>query len=255
LCGRNQFFIAIAALANPMKAVDTPLQAAFSALQQGKFVLVYDSDTRERETDFIMSAKAVRPEHVRTMRKDGGGLVFLAVDHKIHDRLGLPYLQDLFAESAPRHPVFSHLVANDIAYDARSAFSVWINHRKTYTGITDEDRALTARRFAEVASEIMTLQNGHALEMLGAEFRAPGHVPICSASAKPLETRFGHSELSVALLTMAGVLPVALGCEMLGDSGKALSKAEASAYAKANGHPFLEGATIVEAWRSRKWSA
>ena len=231
------------------------LETAFAALRAGKFVLVYDSDTRERETDFIMAARAVTPAHIRTMRKDGGGLVFLALDHGIHDRLGLPYLQDLFAESAPKHPVFSHLVANDIAYDARSAFSVWVNHRKTYTGITDEDRALTASRFAEVAAEVMKLENGHALERLGEEFRAPGHVPICSASAKPLETRFGHSELSVALLKMAGVLPVAIGCEMLGDGGKALSKADARAYAATNGHPFLEGAAIIEAWRSRQWSA
>lgn len=238
-----------------MSAPASALSQALGALRAGRFVLVYDSDKRERETDFILPARAARPEHIRTMRKDGGGLVFLAVDHEIHKRLGLPYLQDLFAESAPQHPVFSHLVANDIAYDARSAFSVWINHRKTFTGITDDDRALTARRFAEVAAEVMNLQNGHALELLGAEFRSPGHVPICSASPEPLTSRFGHSELSVALLRMAGVTPVALGCEMLGDSGKALSKADARAYADAHDHPFLEGAAIVEAWRSRRWSA
>ncbi|HKZ59732.1 MAG TPA: 3,4-dihydroxy-2-butanone-4-phosphate synthase [Candidatus Thermoplasmatota archaeon] len=228
---------------------------ALSALREGRFVLVYDSDNRERETDFLIPASAVRPEHVRTMRKDGGGLVFLAVDHSIHERLGLPYLQDLFAENSAKHPVFGHLVANDITYDARSAFSVWINHRKTFTGITDDDRALTARRFAEVAAEVMQLQNGHALELFGAEFRSPGHVPICSASAEPLRSRFGHSELAVALMRMAGVTPVALGCEMLGDHGKALSKDSARAYASAHGLPFLEGATIVEAWRSRQWSA
>lgn len=238
-----------------MSAPLVALEPAFQALRAGKFVLVYDSDNRERETDFILAARSVTPAHVRTMRRDGGGLVFMAIDHQIHDRLGLPYLQDLFAESAPKHPVFKHLVSNDIAYDTRSAFSVWVNHRKTYTGITDDDRALTVRRFAEVSGEVMKMENGHALERLGEEFRSPGHVPICSASAKPLETRFGHSELSVALLKMAGVLPVAVGCEMLGDSGKALSKADAKAYAATNGHPFLEGASIVEAWRSRQWSA
>lgn len=238
-----------------MRPESQPLANALNALRGGHFVLVYDSATRERETDFILPARAARPENIRTMRKDGGGLVFLAVDHTIHDRLGLAYAQDLLAEDAPRHPVFSHLVANDIAYDARSAFSLWVNHRKTYTGITDDDRALTVRRFGEVAEEVLRLENGHALELFGAEFRSPGHVPICSAAAEPLTTRFGHSELSVALLRMAGVTPVAVGCEMLGDSGKALSKAGARAYAEAHGHPFLEGATIIEAWRNRRWSA
>lgn len=238
-----------------MAASDDALADALMALRAGRFVLVYDSDERERETDFLIPAASVKPEHIRTMRKDGGGLVFLAVDHRIHERLGLPYLQDLFAESAAKHPVLGHLVANDISYDTRSAFSLWINHRKTYTGITDDDRALTASRFAKVAAEAMQMQNGHALEALGAEFRSPGHVPICSASAEPLESRFGHSELSVALMRMAGVTPVALGCEMMGDDGKALSKEAARAYGEAHGLPFLEGATIVEAWRSRKWSA
>jgi 3,4-dihydroxy 2-butanone 4-phosphate synthase len=228
---------------------------ALEALRRGEFVLVFDSEQRERETDFIIPAASVRPEHVRTMRKDGGGLVFLAVDHDVHRRLGLPYLQDLFAESTSRHPVFNHLVANDLAYDKRSAFSIWVNHRNTFTGITDEDRALTARRFGEVAADVLKLENGHALELFGQEFRTPGHVPICSATASPLSTRFGHSELSVALLRMAGVTPVALGCEMLGDDGQALSKTDAARYAAAHGHPFVEGQQIVEAWRAQVWSA
>jgi len=228
---------------------------ALAALRQGRLVLVYDSDDRERETDFLLPAQFTRPEHVRTMRKDGGGLVFLAVDNEIHTRLGLPYLQDLFQEDRARHPVFSHLVADDIAYDKRSAFSLWVNHRKTYTGITDNDRALTARRFAEVSGEIMSLENGHALERFGAEFRSPGHVPICSATAELLRDRVGHSELAVALMRMAAVSPVALGCEMLGDDGKALSKSDAKAYASAHGHPFLEGKQIIEAWSAHRWSA
>ena len=238
-----------------MSAPAGPLSEALLALQQGRFVLVYDSDDRERETDFIIPAKAVTPEHVRTMRKDGGGLVFLAVDHELHTRLGLPYMQDLMAENSAAHPVFKHLVPNDVKYDARSAFSGWINHRNTYTGITDSDRALTARRFGELADDILQLQNGHALELFGKEFRSPGHVPVCSATAAPLTTRFGHSELSIALLQMAGVTPVALGCEMLGDDGKALSKSASRAYAAQHDYPFLEGRQIIEAWRASRWSA
>lgn len=236
-------------------APPTTLDAALLALRAGRFVLVYDSDDRERETDFLVPAKAVTPAHIRTMRKDGGGLVFLAVDHEIHARLGLPYLQDLMEEASGNHPVFKHLVSDDIAYDARSAFSGWINHRQTYTGITDEDRSLTARRFGELSDSVMKLENGHALELFGKEFRSPGHVPVCSATAAPLTTRFGHSELAVALMHMAGVTPVALGCEMMGDDGKALSREAAREYARAHGHPFLEGRQIVEAWRARKWSA
>jgi 3,4-dihydroxy 2-butanone 4-phosphate synthase len=48
---------------------------------------------------------------------------------------------------------------------------------------------------------------------------------------------------------MAGLVPSATVCEMMGDNGKALSKTKAAAYAKRRGLVFLEGSEIVEAWR------
>ncbi|HID73817.1 MAG TPA: 3,4-dihydroxy-2-butanone-4-phosphate synthase, partial [Thermoplasmata archaeon] len=69
---------------------------------------------------------------------------------------------------------------------------------------------------------------------------------------RPLETRFGHTELGVALTSMAGVTPVAVGCEMMTE-GTALPKEDARSYAEEHGLVFLEGAEIVEAWSA--WSA
>jgi 3,4-dihydroxy 2-butanone 4-phosphate synthase len=42
-------------------------------------------------------------------------------------------------------------------------------------------------------------------------------------------------------------------CEMLGDSGGARSPDAARRYADAHGFEFLEGRTLVEAWRA--WSS
>ncbi|NIP34063.1 MAG: 3,4-dihydroxy-2-butanone-4-phosphate synthase, partial [Thermoplasmata archaeon] len=61
------------------------------------------------------------------------------------------------------------------------------------------------------------------MALYGQSFRAPGHVPICVASEQPLRNRFGHTELSVALLLMGGLPPVAVGCEMMSDDGGSLS--------------------------------
>ncbi|MCK5261903.1 MAG: 3,4-dihydroxy-2-butanone-4-phosphate synthase, partial [Thermoplasmatales archaeon] len=38
------------------------INEALTDLQQGKFVLVYDSENREGETDFVMASQFVTPE-------------------------------------------------------------------------------------------------------------------------------------------------------------------------------------------------
>ena len=88
--------------------------------------------------------------------------------------------------------------------------------------------------------------------MFGKEFRSPGHVPICVASKGLLNERKGHTELVVALLKMAGITPAGSGCEIMGDNGKALTKAKAEQYADENDLVFLEGKEIVKVWK--KWS-
>ncbi|HVM45657.1 MAG TPA: 3,4-dihydroxy-2-butanone-4-phosphate synthase, partial [Candidatus Thermoplasmatota archaeon] len=198
----------------------TPLEQACAALRQGKFVLLYDADGREEEVDLFVAAEHATPAAVRTLRKDAGGLVFLAVDPRVGAALELPFLQDLYAEDSARHPVLKRLIPNDIKYDTRSSFSLTINHRRTFTGITDNDRSLTITEFAKLAAK-------PDVEQFGQHFRAPGHVHLCVGADKLLHQRQGHTEIAVALARLAGVTPVLAGCEMLGDSGRALPKADA----------------------------
>lgn len=227
------------------------LDAALAAIREGRPVAVYDFDGREEETDLFVAGEHATPEAIRRLRRDAGGLVFVAVAHDVARRFGLPFLQDVFLEASKDHPVLRRLVPDDIRYDTRSSFSVTINHRRTFTGITDEDRALTVRRFAELARECAGLPDAEAQSRLGAEFRAPGHVHLCTGSARPLEARRGHTELGVALALMAGVTPVLVGAEMLGE-GKALPKAEARRYAAANGIPAVDGLEVLAAWENFK---
>jgi 3,4-dihydroxy 2-butanone 4-phosphate synthase len=227
------------------------VKSALEEMKAGKFVLVYDANGREEETDFIIGAQFVTPQSIGTMRKDGGGLIFLIVDHATKMKLGLPYLADLFYKEGNRWPVLKELIPNDIPYDTKSSFSITINHRKTFTGITDKDRALTVSEFAKLSEEIKDLTQIKAQRRFGQLFRSPGHIPLCNSSDKPLSNRFGHTELGVALVTMAGLIPIAAGCEMM-DSVNALPKDEAIKYAKEHNLVFLEGMEIREAWA--KWS-
>jgi len=228
------------------------IDKAASDLRNGKFVLIHDADDREGETDIVMASEFVTPKSIKTMRKDGGGLIFIMLSNELANKLKLPFLADLFSNVEDNYPVLKSLTANDIPYDTKSSFSLYINHRDTFTGITDIDRSLTMKRFAELTKRINNLEDGQATEMFGKEFRSPGHIPICVASRNPLIDRFGHTELVVSLLKIAGITPVGSGCEIMGDNGKALSKNDAKKYAKENGLVFLEGSDLIKAWR--KWS-
>ncbi len=229
----------------------TKVEDALNALKKGSFVLVYDADGREEETDFIIAGQSVKSDSIRTMRKDGGGLIFLIVNHATKEKLGLPYLADLFYKEGGRWPVLKELIPNDIPYDTKSSFSITINHRKTFTGITDKDRALTISEFAKLAEEIKELTHIKAQRLFGERFRAPGHIPLCNSSEKPLKNRFGHTELGVALMFMANLTPIAAGCEMM-DSVNALPMQDAIKYSEEHNLVFLEGKEIREAWKA--WS-
>ena len=228
------------------------ISRAVTDLQNGKIILIYDDDDREGEADIVMASEFVAPESIRTMRKDGGGLIFLMTSSEIADKLKLPFLADLFSDVDDKYPVLKELIPNDIPYDSKSSFSLYINHRDTFTGITDIDRGLTMNKFADLAKKIENIDDGAATKMFGKEFRSPGHIPICVASKNLLNERVGHTELVVSLLKMAGVMPVGSGCEIMGDTGRALSKTKAKQYADENGFVFLEGKDIIKAWK--KWS-
>jgi 3,4-dihydroxy 2-butanone 4-phosphate synthase len=228
------------------------IELAIRYLQNGKFILIYDDDKREGETDLVIASEFVKPESVKIMRKKGGGLIFIMVSNEISTKLKLPFLSDLFLDISNTYPIFKKLIPNDIPYDTKSSFSIYINHRKTFTGITDIDRSLTMNRFAELSKKIKKINDGTLLDLFGQEFRSPGHVPICIASKNLLKDRFGHTELVIAILKMAGLTPVGSGCEIIGDNGKAKSKEKVKLYAKNNDIIFLEGKEIIKAWK--KWS-
>ncbi len=220
------------------------LNKAISALKEGSFVLIHDSDGRENETDLVVAAEHITPSHIARMRNDGGGLICVSVGKMLAQKLGLFFLQELYAKASKDFPLLAELKADDIPYDEKSSFSLAINHRKTFTGITDEDRSLTIRELAYIAAA------GPSPETFGLNFRTPGHVHLLISSG--LDRREGHTELSEALLTLAGLTPLAVICEMMDDvTHKALSQEKVRAYAKENGYMVLEADDIKTAWRSR----
>ncbi|MDG6221149.1 MAG: 3,4-dihydroxy-2-butanone-4-phosphate synthase [Candidatus Thermoplasmatota archaeon] len=227
------------------------VEDALISLRKGNFVLVYDADGREEEVDFVIPSFFVEPRHVKEMRTMGGGLICSTVLAKDAEAMGLPYLVDVMSFSSQRFPILEKLLPAHLPYDAKSAFSITVNHKEAYTGITDNDRALAISSIGKLVAAIGQGDVKNGQEEFVQRFRAPGHLHLLRSSPGLLNDRAGHTELSSALCLMAGVPPSATICEMMGDGG-ALPKEDAKDYARQKGYPFLDGWEIVEAWKA--WS-
>ncbi len=219
------------------------IQKALDALKNGEIILIYDGEGREEETDLVIASEFATSNDIKTMRKDGGGLICTAIHPKIADNLKIPFLVDVWNYAIPEFKIFKDLEANDIPYDEKSAFSITINHRKTFTGITDIDRSMTIKELAKLGDHSL---NSLDPEEFGKNFRSPGHVVLLRAAEGLLNQRRGHTELSVTLMEMAGLTPLATICEMLDDNGGSLNKASAKRYAEKHGLIALEGREVIE---------
>lgn len=225
------------------------IQRVLEALRDGSFVLVHDTADREDETDLVIAAEKVQPHHVARLRQDAGGLICVALHPRVADNLGLPYMTEVYESASSSYKVLEATRPDDIPYDERSAFSISVNHRRTYTGVTDADRALTISELGKLSACAF---DGPAIEEFGRNFRSPGHVPLLRAASGMLAERQGHTELVVALAEMAGLTPVAATCEVLdAENHHALSREGVEKYAAENGLVYLEASDIVRAYGDR----
>ncbi len=232
--------------------IGEPVRAAAQALAEGRFILLFDQEGREEETDLMVAAAHTTPAAVRRLRSDGGGLVFVAVGNEPATEWGLPFAHDVQAAAAKEIPLLDELTPKRLPYDARSSFSLWVNHRDTYTGITDRDRSRTIQGLVELAQTGTGASDG--AHGFARHYRAPGHVPLCIAHPEGLAGRKGHTELATALSEIAGIPPLVAGCEMLApDADTALPRADAKKYARQHGLAFLEGEALLEGYE--QWQA
>lgn len=212
------------------RAALTDVSRAVDDLGAGRPVLIHDGPDREHEVDLIYPADAVDHRAVARLRLDAGGVVFVALPAAVARAFDLPFLHE-----AIDHPATEY---DHVGYDARPSFSLSVNHRETYTGVTDADRALTIRAVARAAAD-------PAAVAFGEEFRSPGHVHLLRGADGLLDERRGHTELALALAGAADVAAVA-GAEMLSDtSGGALTPEAARRYARERDLAYIDAADIL----------
>ncbi len=194
------------------------IQEALEDLRQGKIVLCTDDPDRENEGDFICSAEAATTENVNFMAMYGKGLICMPMSEKICRRLQLPQMVE---ENTDNHS---------------TAFTVSIDHVDTTTGISAEERGLTARKCVDQDAK-------------PEDFRRPGHMfPLLAKRTGVLE-RNGHTEATVDLMRLAGLEECGLCCEIMRDDGTMMRTPELKELATKHGIKFI---TIKDLQEYRK---
>ncbi|PKP57813.1 MAG: 3,4-dihydroxy-2-butanone-4-phosphate synthase [Candidatus Altiarchaeales archaeon HGW-Altiarchaeales-1] len=220
------------------------LNKAIKSLREGNFIIIHDADSRENECDFVIAAEFIKPEHVARMRTEGGGMICLAVSGEIAEMTGMPFFSEIRDFASEKFKVLEKMTDNDLKYDKKSAFSININFRGVFTGISDFDRALTIKKFADFARNLKEEKNQNMNEF-AKNFRTPGHVHLLIS--RGIENRAGHTELATEILKIAGLTPVAAICEILdGEIFKAKSKEKVFEYANRHNIPVVEGREILK---------
>ncbi len=164
------------------------IEDVLEAMRNGECVVILDNEDRENEGDVIVAAEFATTENVNFMAKYARGLICMPMEEDYSDRYNLPQMC---------------IVNTD---NHTTAFSVSVDHISTTTGISAEERGITARAFASD-------------DAVPSDFRRPGHMFPLQAKRGGVIERPGHTEATVDLCKLAGLKPVGLCCEIMKDDG------------------------------------
>lgn len=197
-----------------MRKFDT-VEQALEELKKGKIILVTDDEDRENEGDFICAAEFATTENLNFMATYGKGLICMPMSKEICERLKLP---QMVADNTDNH---------------ETAFTVSIDYAGTTTGISAEERGMTARHcISEDAKP--------------EDFRRPGHMFPLLAKKNGVLERNGHTEATVDLMRLAGLKECGLCCEIMREDGTMMRTTELMELAEEWNICFITIAAIIE---------
>lgn len=197
-----------------MKKFDT-VEQALEELKRGKIILVTDDEDRENEGDFICAAEFATTENLNFMATYGKGLICMPMSKEICEKLKLP---QMVTDNTDNH---------------ETAFTVSIDYAGTTTGISAEERGMTARHCI----------SGDAKPE---DFRRPGHMFPLLAKKNGVLERNGHTEATVDLMRLAGLKECGLCCEIMREDGTMMRTTELMELAEKWNICFITIAAIIE---------
>ena len=205
-------------------SVFNTIEEAIEDIRRGRMVLVVDDENQENEGDLIVAAAHATADNVNFMARYARGLICAPVSGEIARRLRLDPLAAHSTETA--HSTDRKYTAFLVTVDAREG---------TTTGISAEERALTARLLSDLDSR-------------PEDFLRPGHLFPIEAREGGVLVRAGHTEATVDLVRLAGLPAAGLCCGVMNDDGTMARLPDLIAFAKRHGLKFIAVKDLI-AWR------
>ena len=200
------------------ESVFDTIEDAIEDIRRGRMVLVADDENRDNEGDLIVAAAHATADNVNFMARYARGLICAPVSGEIARRLRL---DPLTAHNTERKS---------------TAFLVTVDAREgTTTGLSAEERALTARLLAD-------------LDARPEDFLRPGHLFPLEAREGGVLVRAGHTEAVVDLVRLAGLPAAGLCCGVMNDDGTMARLSDLVTFAKRHGLKFIAVKDLI-AWR------
>lgn len=194
------------------------LENALDALRAGKPIILVDDEARENEGDLILAAEKATPESINFMIQYGSGIVCVTLTEEQADRLDLPLM-------VPKKSSNSHFVAA-FTHSIEAAQGVT-------TGVSAADRAKTIQVAMNPNSKPEDLSR-------------PGHVFPLRARKGGVLMRPGHTEGSVDLMRLAGLIPAGVLCELMNPDGTMSRMPEIKEFAKKHNLVILSITDLIE---------
>ncbi|MFH1084019.1 MAG: bifunctional 3,4-dihydroxy-2-butanone-4-phosphate synthase/GTP cyclohydrolase II [Pseudomonadota bacterium] len=191
------------------------IEEVLEDLKQGKMIILVDDERRENEGDLTIAAEKVTPAAINFMAKYGRGLICLALEPEIVERLRLD--QMVRDNRSPYQTAFT------VSIEAASGVS---------TGISAADRA-------------HTILTAIADDAQPEDLVQPGHVFPLRARRGGVLFRTGQTEGSVDLARLAGLKPAGVICEIMKDDGCMARLSDLEKFAKEHDLKIATVADII----------
>jgi 3,4-dihydroxy 2-butanone 4-phosphate synthase/GTP cyclohydrolase II len=188
---------------------------AIDLFRQGQMLIVVDDEDRENEGDLTLAAERTTPEAINFMATHGRGLICLALDPALCDKLELPLM-------SPRNT--SNFGTNFTeSIDAREGVT---------TGISAADRAHT----------ILTAVRPDTTPR---DLARPGHMFPLRAREGGVLVRTGQTEAAVDLARLAGLTPAGVICEIMNPDGTMARLPDLERFAAAHDFKIVSVADLI----------
>lgn len=198
------------------KKFQSKVELCLNSLRSGNGVIVTDDEARENEGDLIFPAETLTNEQMAMLIRECSGIVCLCLEEDMVARLNLPMMVE----------------NNQSRY--KTAFTVSIEAAEgVTTGVSAADR-------------VTTVKKAIADNARPEDINSPGHVfPLKGRKGGVLE-RAGHTEAAIDLMTMAGLKPCGVLCEITNPDGTMARVPELKVFSEKYGIPMVTVKDIVE---------